>query len=137
METQQLLINMYHFLPHVKVLGPGIRSVLWVQGCPFECDGCIAQGSHDMHSSQEILVSDLAKKIIDQKDIEGITISGGEPFIQAQQIKLLIKTIKEYRPELSVMIFTGFTYQMLLNHRDNREILIQTDILVDGLYAKQ
>jgi anaerobic ribonucleoside-triphosphate reductase activating protein len=70
-------------------LGPGNRFALWVNGCKKSCDGCIVPRS--TYTNNFVSVDDLAKLILSQDNIEGITISGGEPFLQSEAIFHLIE----------------------------------------------
>lgn len=83
--------------------------------------------------TKEILVSD----ILDTNDIEGLTITGGEPFIQAKQLVSIINNIKEQK-DLGIIIYTGFKFEQLKNKNDKDidSLLFLTDILIDGLYDK-
>jgi anaerobic ribonucleoside-triphosphate reductase activating protein len=133
------MIRLYHYESAVRVLGPGSRFVLWFQGCTFDCPGCIASESHPLDGGQSVKITDLAEMIISQKEIEGMTVSGGEPFLQSKQLLSLIEHVKKYRPKLSVMIFTGYTYESLYKQGNPCVvgILRHTDILVDGRYMEK
>ncbi len=132
-------IKLYHFEPEVTVLGPGIRCVIWLQGCNFKCPGCLAPDSHNPDEGEEIDIDCLSEKIFLKKNIEGITISGGEPFFQYENLKMLISQIKKTRPELSVIIYTGYIFEELLDMKNNdiNSILDNTDIIIDGKYIKE
>ncbi len=88
-------IQLYHFEPSVNVLGPGTRSVVWLQGCAFHCKGCIVPDSHLLQDGQTIPIFKLVQEIASQSTIEGITLSGGEPFMQKDAMLSLITGIKK------------------------------------------
>ncbi len=114
-------------------LGPGVRAVVWVQGCERGCPGCIAPEKQNPSGGYNIPVEDIAAHISSLIPIEGVTLSGGEPFLQSGPLALLIKLIQRRRP-LSIMAYTGFTLQYLreFGKADQKDLLAHLDILVDG-----
>lgn len=68
--------------------------------------------------------------------IDGITISGGEPFNQAEVLVELLDMVKMYRPEWNVLVYTGYVLRTIMRHEICRSLLDQVDILVDGPYQK-
>ncbi len=129
-------INTYMFQKQTELLGPFKRSVLWVQGCLRNCEGCIAANSHSLNEEFLINAGILAHMFIDEKETEGITISGGEPFLQAEGVFEMIKIIKKERPDYGVIVYTGNQYEDLLSSRSAavKSLLEETDILIDGEY---
>lgn len=126
-------IYLYHKESGVKTLGPGERYVIWTQGCIHNCEGCIAKESHSQDTGGEwFLISNLLQEIDKQKKLRGITISGGEPFLQK---KSLLKFVMEVsKRNLDIICYTGFLYEELINSKESREILKYIDILIDGKY---
>ncbi len=118
-----------------RTLGPGIRFVIWTQGCPRRCKGCITPESQPLDTGRNIEIETLTSAIINDKHISGITISGGEPFLQAKQLKLLLEQITKARPELNVIIYTGYLIEEL-NWQDALDVLSKTDLLIDGPYVE-
>lgn len=119
-----------------RSLGPGLRYAIWTQGCPFNCPQCITPEGRPIVPARLIDTVQLADDIIAKRDITGITISGGEPFLQATSVAVLLKTVKAFRPELDVIIFTGFLKENLLSE-DAFSVLSMTDLLIDGLYIDE
>jgi anaerobic ribonucleoside-triphosphate reductase activating protein len=121
-----------------SVLGPGMRAILWVQGCPFRCLGCVAPETLPFVGGEEIPVAELARHLLGLADIEGITFSGGEPMSQATPLVGLIDQLVAERPELTFMSYTGHTLDYLLEHgtRSQLELLSRLDLLIDGPYIK-
>src|ERR1017187_3896027 len=102
---------------HGKILisnsnGPGNRAIIHMQGCTLSCSGCWNPETHK-HGQPNTGILDLAKWVFSNKEISGITFSGGEPFQQAPGLELLIALIKSVRPELTVGIYTGYTLKEL------------------------
>ena len=128
-------IYVYMKEPEVHVLGPGVRYVLWVQGCKQACVGCIAENSKRMEEGTPIPIAALATEIVLSR-AEGITISGGEPFLQAYELSELLRRIKSKR-DLGVIVYSGYRYEELVKNAAARELLAQTDLLIDGPYIRE
>lgn len=129
-------LNIYHVCEQSIALGPGTRYVIWVQGCMQHCKGCITPQSRPLEIKHLINVHDLANSIIKNKHIDGITISGGEPFLQATNLAKLLNTVKQSRPELTVLVFSGYKYEQLST--DTAKSLLQyIDLLIDGPFMDE
>lgn len=111
--------------------GPGIRYTIFFQGCPHHCPGCHNPETHDFNGGHFEEIADIVKEIKKNPLLLGVTISGGEPFSQKEQLLSLVKKIKELN--LNIMVYTGYTFEYLIN-LDNvtKEILSSIDYLVDG-----
>lgn len=129
------VIYVYMKEPEVHVLGPGTRYVLWVQGCGRDCPGCIAQNAREMERGTPIRIDALAFEIA-LSHTDGLTISGGEPFLQAEELSELIRLIRKKR-EMGVIVYTGYLYEELLTRPEAQDLLEQTDLLIDGPYIKE
>lgn len=127
-------LNIYHVCKGSRALGPGLRYIIWVQGCMQHCEGCISPGTRSLTVNQLVSIETLTESIIKQKDIDGITISGGEPFLQASKLKMLLQKVKEKRPELTVLVFTGYTIKQL-NSDTAKDFIQYIDLLIDGEYV--
>lgn len=129
------LLNIADTHSGITNLGPGKRFGIWVQGCPFNCKNCLTPYWIPFRVNRPTLIERLADKIIKDKDIDGITISGGEPFVQAQQLTVLLEMVTVERPELNTIVFTGFKKNRLY-WDDALSFLKHIDILIDGLYVE-
>lgn len=119
-------------VPSTEALGPGKRFAVWVQGCNKRCKGCIAPDAWDVNGGNEKDVADLANEIINTPDIEGITISGGEPFLQQETLCDLIKLVKAQR-DLGVVVYTGVVYDEIAE----TELASLADVIIDGEYVEE
>ncbi len=121
----------------VSSLGPGLRAVVWVQGCPFRCPACLAPDWIPFEgAAYEIAPSALADVLLADDHISGLTLSGGEPFAQAEGLARMLR-IARRRRELSVICFTGYRYETLEDHPHSpwvHALLNQIDVLIDGPY---
>ena len=94
--------------------GPGVRAVIWVQGCTIGCPGCYNAFTHPHVKNQLRNPAILATWVNSIDGIEGVTFSGGEPFEQAEAIVATIEAINLSREiPISVFIFSGFKYSYL------------------------
>ena len=128
------LLKISHTESHTNLLGPGDRFVIWVHGCCFHCEGCLAVNTR-FGAYEEVSVSYLASEII-QSGCDGITVSGGEPFLQAQALAALVKKVKGVR-DMGVIIYSGFTLKELRDREEFAGLLSLTDILIDGRYIQE
>lgn len=120
----------------ITKLGPGVRFGIWTQGCPRRCSGCMSPNSQALNQGYLVNVEALSKQIVDSGRTE-LTISGGEPFLQAKQLIALIDKVRE-TVDLGVIIYTGYTIDEL-NSSENiyyKKLLKKSDLIVDGEYVE-
>lgn len=116
--------------------GPGIRFVIFTQGCPNRCPDCHNKQTWDFEGGSLVSINKILKEIDKNPLLKGVTFSGGEPMCQAKVLKKLAKKIKE--KNLDLVVFTGYKYEELqeMNNKDINELLNLTDILIDGKFEK-
>jgi len=131
------LLNVHAILPLSHANGPGARAVVWVQGCRRKCPGCCNPQTHSHGHRHLIDPQNLARAILAIPGIEGLTVSGGEPFEQAEAVGVLCRKVRENG--LSVMVFTGRTHERIRASRGQavQDLLAQIDILVDGPFIQE
>jgi len=135
-------IKIYSILSQTQTLGPFLRFALWVQGCPRKCPGCMTPESRPFDRGTIMNIDDLAAQVLSTPDIEGITISGGEPFMQAKALLCMIEQVKK-KQDMGVIIYTGYTLEELKQKsgsedgRDIQNLLGLTDLLIDGPYIRE
>ncbi len=113
--------------------GSGIRTVIWFQGCLHNCEGCQNPETHDMNSGMVVDIDDIKMKLKNLKYQSGITLSGGDPFFQPEAALEIAKFAKSIG--LNVWVYTGFTFDALLNgDKKRRDLLEYVDVLVDGKF---
>jgi anaerobic ribonucleoside-triphosphate reductase activating protein len=130
-------INLHRMISHTKALGPGTRAVLWFQGCEKRCPGCMSEESRDPALGRRVPVDVLYARVASLRDIEGITVSGGEPFLQAGGLCALLRKLRE-NTKLGVILYTGYYLEELRAARapEIDEILSGlADIVIDGPYV--
>ncbi|MFO8085882.1 MAG: 4Fe-4S single cluster domain-containing protein [Desulfobacterales bacterium] len=127
-------LRVHHVLFSSRANGPGKRAVVWLQGCSLRCPCCCNPALQDFAGGHEMTSRALAEQLeANAKDIEGITISGGEPTEQIGALIYLLSTIKE-KTSLSVLLFSGKTFSQIQAMERGSELLCLTDIIVDGPY---
>lgn len=116
--------------------GPGWRFVIFGQGCPHNCEGCQNPETHDFGGGYMSDTDRILKAVSEDPLLSGITLSGGDPFVQAEEFSILAKGAHDLG--LNVVTYTGWTIEQLLggmeNHPGWRKLLEETDILVDGKF---
>ena len=130
-------LNIMGYVDESEVNGPGSRAVVWVQGCQRECPGCFNPASWSFEINQLISIDELADKILNNPNNQGITFSGGEPFWQAPALARLAAKLKA--AGLNAMSFSGFTLEELRSPNappGSQALLDQLDILIDGPYVE-
>ena len=118
--------------------GPGFRYVVFTQGCPHHCKGCHNPQTHSFDGGSYIDIDTILEDVKKNPLLRGVTISGGEPFMQAKKIAKLLSKID--RKKLSTIVYTGFLYEDLLNNANENngymDLLKQADLLIDGKFAE-
>lgn len=122
--------------PESVVDGPGLRIAIFTQGCPHQCPHCHNPETWDNNGGKEFTVRQVIRNLKQhRKNKQGITFSGGEPFLQAAEIVQVAQVARQM--ELDIVTYTGFTYEQLIveTNDDIQALLFATDILIDGKYV--
>ena len=130
------VLRLHRFLPETNVEGPGQRAALWVQGCPIRCAGCGNGATWSFDGGFQTTVGEVFDQIQKQRDIEGVTFIGGEPFSQARPLATLGRLCQGHA--LSVITFTGYEYGRLVAARraDWNALMAVTDLLLAGPFIE-
>ncbi|MCL6613074.1 MAG: anaerobic ribonucleoside-triphosphate reductase activating protein [Firmicutes bacterium] len=132
--TSTELLRLAGLTKESVVDGPGLRAVVFVQGCPHHCPGCHNPETWDPAGGFPITVEELWEEIKDLRLLRGITYSGGEPFAQAGPLALLAERIKERGWDL--FVYSGYTWEELNERRvydpGTDRLLALADVLIDG-----
>jgi anaerobic ribonucleoside-triphosphate reductase activating protein len=122
--------------PRSAANGPGTRFVIWFQGCGRGCPGCFNPRTHHRDGGEVVEVETLLRRIEDQQEeIDGVSISGGEPFEQPESLLALAAGLRS-RTDLPLLIFSGFALEEIRGRPLGAEILERTDVLIDGPYVQ-
>lgn len=125
-------------IPLVRdTLGPGARAMVWVQGCVHRCPGCMMPESWDPAGGSTIDPIALAEEYLAEDEVEGITVSGGEPFDQPEAVATLLSLIKQHGR--NTWVYTGYTIEELIARNEPAvdNLLSYCDVLVDGPFQEE
>jgi anaerobic ribonucleoside-triphosphate reductase activating protein len=114
--------------------GPGIRFVVFTQGCEKRCPGCHNPATHDKNGGCLMTVGEILTEIKKNPLIDGVTFSGGEPFLQAEPLAVLGREIKKLG--LNLIVYSGYTHAELENMPSAVELLDVADVLIDGEFVE-
>lgn len=133
-EQSDQILRLHYFTPVSYANGPGARAVVWVQGCTLGCPGCFNPETHPADGGELVSLDDLLQDILDLKDtIEGVSILGGEPLQQYRSVMSLLKKIRA-NTHLSILLFTGYTWEEVLQMPDSQGLLSYIDVLFAGRF---
>ena len=118
--------------------GPGLRFVVFTQGCPHGCPGCHNPDTHDFAGGYDCAVSKILHEIDRNPLLKGLTLSGGEPFCRAGELLPLARAVRERGKD--IWCYSGYRLEELfaLSHKDTDvfELLHLLDVLVDGRFVE-
>lgn len=118
-----------HIIKDSKVNGPGKRYTIWVQGCSIRCKDCSNKDTWNFVTGKSVTIQDLVNDIR-KYEIDGITITGGEPLDQFEEVLEFLKIIF---PSYNILLTTGYPFDQI----QHLEILNYVDILVTGPFIKE
>ena len=132
--TMKKPINIHAVLPLSVVNGPGKRLVVFFQGCRRGCAGCFNPDTHSLEEKELYQAGEVFRRFL-RPGTEGMTVSGGEPFMQPEG---LFDILREARARgLSTVVYTGFTIEEIREDEAMAASLPLIDILIDGPYEKE
>lgn len=121
-------------LPQSRANGPGIRFTIWTQGCSLGCRGCFNPGTHPGSSGTTWPVADLVDKVLSEgADIEGVTLTGGEPLEQPAAVAALCSAVRA-GGELGIVVLTGYTEREIRADAVLSDAVANADMVIAGRY---
>jgi anaerobic ribonucleoside-triphosphate reductase activating protein len=135
-----LLLAKAHY--PVTVLGPGTRVGIWTQGCTIGCPGCLSRDTWDPDPRTAVPVDAVLGWLESLSGpVDGVTISGGEPFQQPAALAALLRGIHRWRAaapgDVDVLVYSGYAFSRLTRSARTREILAWCDAVVAGPYVER
>lgn len=127
MTESTIRINRVHY--PVRVLGPGKRLGIWLQGCSNACKGCLAKDTWDAESGTVVKIAELVAEYrhLAANGVDGITISGGEPFEQPEALETLLRELHKWTDVLAspvdYLCYSGKSYSELQKHSEILRLL--------------
>ena len=131
-------MNLLRTYSETIVDGEGIRYALYFAGCPHRCKGCHNPESRDPNQGEQLTeqkLNSIIKEINNNPLLDGITLSGGDPFYNPKKILPIVKKLKK-ETGLQIWCYTGYTYEELLEDEYMTAILSYIDVLVDGPFVQ-
>jgi len=125
-------VQIHAYLPHSRANGPGLRAVVWFQGCTLACPGCFNPAAQPLDGGEAWETRVLSAKIAALNDIEGVTFSGGEPLQQPEALLGLSRSAQQL--DLGVVVFSGYTLNAIRKQPLGPAILKHIDTLIAGPY---
>ncbi|GGV15211.1 radical activating enzyme [Actinomadura cremea] len=138
---QSLLLAKAHH--PVTALGPGTRAGIWTQGCTLHCHGCLSRDTWDADPGRAVPVETILGWLASLPGpVDGLTISGGEPFQQPAALAALLRGVRAWRDaptretiRFDILVYSGYVYSRLARSRETREILDMCDAVITGPYV--
>lgn len=126
----------------VRVLGPGERIGIWTAGCRRHCKGCANPELQPETKDKDIPLDTLFSllcKLFKEHQVTGVTISGGEPFIQTEELSELVRFLSGYTDD--ILIYTGYRIETLKKRKRLKEetgfIINRAAVIIDGTYSEE
>lgn len=119
------------YLPNSIVDGSGIRQVFFLSGCPHHCKGCHNPQSWNPSAGEHYPIHKVIEKALGSP--YDVTFSGGEPLFQLLELSTVIQHI---RPHKNIWVYTGYTWEQIMENDALRSILPDIDVLVDGRFEE-
>ena len=130
-------MRIHQIIEQTRANGPGVRLGIWVQGCSRNCPGCINPETHDITKGDEMHPEEILSIILEhEKEIDGISISGGEPLDQSEDLLELLQLIKN-KTELSIILWTGYTRNELEQRKLEERLVKLVDLIIIGPYIEK
>ena len=129
------MLRILSIIEDTMVDGPGFRTSIYCAGCRHNCPGCHNRQSWDFNQGQLMTTEEIMDVIL-ADPFANVTFSGGDPMFQAEGFTELAHAIHK-RSNKTIWCFTGFTFEALLAKPEQRRLLEQIDVLVDGPYIER
>lgn len=130
-----MIVRVHAVESRSRANGPGVRCVVWLQGCTLGCSGCFNPTTHDAAGGRAVEVDELAGELRAARaaGAEGLSLSGGEPLQQAAASAALLAAARELG--MSTLAFSGYTLDEIRALPGGADVLARLDVLVDGRYV--
>ncbi len=127
------MIRVANIINESAVDGPGLRLVIFAQGCPHMCKGCHNKSTWPTIGGRSVYYPEI-KTLIEDSIINGVTFSGGEPFEQSEGFSYIARQIKKDFPNIDIVSYSGYTYEEIISDENKNKLLKEVDYLIDGKF---
>lgn len=137
--NKEFTIRLLKIFKETIVDGYGLRYSLYFSGCIHKCEGCHNEYSWNANNGEILTyekLEEIASEINKNVMLDGITISGGDPFYNPVDMKKILKFLKE-KTEKNIWLYTGYTFEEVKKDKNMTECLEFIDVLVDGKFVKE
>lgn len=132
-------IRLAGIAPQSTVNGFGLRKVYFSQGCKHHCKGCFNPETWSFKTGELFDIDELIKEVSKEKYLDGVTLSGGDPFQQVKPFAVFAEKLK--KKKINIWCFTGYKWEYLLKKSESnkyvKSLLTNIDVLVDGRYEQK
>ena len=126
----EVFYNVVEIIRGTTVDGPGFRTAIYLAGCHHNCEGCHNPLTHNPGVGNRMSLSDIMDIVI-QEDFN-VTITGGDPLFFPEKLRTLVHFLKENRRD--VWIYTGYTWEEIMQQPSLADAIKEADVLVDGRF---
>ena len=123
------------FVDDSVVDGPGVRRVVFLQGCRHNCPGCHNPSTHSVVGGQEMTCFEVFQRLTRGNVSKSVTLSGGDPLYQPYATTLLLAALRQ--EGYSTWVYTGYTWERLLQDPGRMQPVMCADVLVDGPFVQE
>lgn len=131
-------MHILYTYPETIVDGEGIRYSIYFAGCSHGCKACHNKASWNPHAGEKLtdeMLTEIIEEVNNNPLLDGITLSGGDPFFNTTGLLPIIKRLKK-ETQQNIWCYTGYLYEDLLKNETCLEILSYIDVLVDGPFIE-
>ena len=132
---ENLILRIMDITYSSAVDGEGFRDTLFVNYCPHHCPGCHNPQTWDRENGHDVTLKEIYDNLT-KSIVTNVTYSGGEPFCQTENLIILTKSLKE-TTDKNFWIYSGYTFEEIVNDSIKFELLKLCDVLVDGRFEKK
>lgn len=134
-------MNICGYYPESINEGEGLRAALFVSGCRHYCKGCFSAATWNFNYGEPFTPQreqEIIEDIVSNPLLSGITILGGDPFFSSTEVSLFIDHLREAVPNISVWIYSGYTFEELIKDSQSEEyaLLTRCQVIIDGRFEQ-
>lgn len=126
------MLRVNHIMPRSRAQGPGLRYTIWTQGCSIHCSGCLNKDTWSFSAGFDKDIKSIVNEILNDSELDGVTITGGEPLDQYDSVYELCSELFAWIP---IFITTGYTIEQIWDNKKH-SILDKIDMICAGPFEQ-